>query len=210
MTMLLPAMVAPAFHSVPDHDETWGAEAVGIAELAGLTLDAEQRLILDAMYARRHGRLAARDVGIVVSRQNLKTVCLQAAALADLFLFDDRLIVWTAHLFDTAQEAFRDIVNLIDGSADLSRQIKTIHRARGDEGVELRNGARLAFMARSKNAGRGLSGDKVILDEAFALNAAEMGALFLTLSASPEPQVRYASSAGKLESIGPAGHQRPR
>jgi hypothetical protein len=195
-------LVAPAYRWVPDHRLTRGRDAVDLAALAGLVLDGEQALALDVMFAERaDGKLATFESALICARQNMKTVTFQAAALADLFLFEARLVVWTAHLFDTAQEAFRDIVALIDGCAYLSREVRKVSRSRGEEGVELTSGARLNFLARSKTGGRGLSGDRVFLDEAFALSPAEMGSLLPTLSARPDPQVRYGSSAG-LESSG--------
>lgn len=199
----LPAdtLVAPAFRCVPDHVATSGSEAADLAESAGLVLDPEQRLILDVLLAEGPGgRWAAFEAAVIMARQNGKTRGLQALAIADLFLFGADLIVWTAHLFDTAQEAFRDIVALIDGAPHLSREVKRVHRARGDEGIELRDGRRLNFLARSKTGGRGLTGDRVVLDEAFALSPSEMGSLLPTLSARPNPQVVYASSAGMVTS----------
>jgi hypothetical protein len=44
-------------------------------------------------------------------------------------------------------------------------------------------------MARSKGAGRGFTGHKIILDEAYALDDKHMAALFPTLTAVPDPQV---------------------
>src|SRR6185369_12027837 len=58
---------------------------------------------------------------------------------------------------------------------------------------------RLIFKARTKGGGRGLTGNKVILDEAFALLPTHMGALLPTLSAVEDPQVLYGSSAGKAD-----------
>lgn len=199
--MTTATLVEPAFRWVPEHVGTSGPEAADLAESAGLTLDPEQRLVLDALLAETAGgRWAALEAVVVMARQNGKTRGLQALVLADLFLFGAELTVWTAHLFDTAQEAFRDIVALVDGAPHLSRKVKHVHRARGDEGIELVDGRRLNFLARSKTGGRGLSGDRVILDEAFALGASEMGSLFPTLSARPNPQVVYASSAGMVTS----------
>lgn len=195
-------LVRPAHHWVPEHTLTRGRDVVDLAALAGLVLDGEQAMAMDALFAEKPGdKPAAFEAAVICARQNMKTVAFQAAALADLFLFEQRLVVWTAHLFDTAQEAFRDIVALVDGCQYLSREVRKVSRSRGEEGIELTSGARLNFLARSKTGGRGLSGDKVFLDEAFALSPAEMGSLLPTLSARPAPQVRYGSSAG-LESSG--------
>lgn len=207
MSLAAPSLVAPAFHTVPPHASSAGAEAADLAALSGITPDAEQRLILDAIYAQQapgtsfqSGRWAALECAVIASRQNIKTSTLLMAAKADLFLFDARLVIWTAHLFQTAAEAFLDFKNLIDGNAHLSRKVRRITEAAGNQGVELMSGGRIKFLARSKASGRGMSGDAVFFDEAYALTPAEIGALIPTLSARPNPAVRYGSSAGRIES----------
>ncbi len=201
------SLIAPAFHTVPRSVGSAGREAADLAALSGFIPDAEQRLILEALYAEaepgsnfQSGRWSALESAIIASRQNVKTSSMLMAALSDLFLFDARLVIWTAHLFSTAAEAFLDFKNLIDGNAHLSRKVRRITEAAGNQGVELMSGSRIKFLARSKASGRGMSGDAVFFDEAYALSAAEIGALIPTLSARPNPAVRYGSSAGRLES----------
>jgi len=197
-------LVEPAYRWVPDHAVgSAGSEAADLAELGGIVLDPEQRLMLDAILSEdRDGLWASIDSVVICPRQNGKTVVLQAVALADLFLFDARLVTWTAHLFPTAQEAFRDLEGIITGTPEFSRRLKKngISRANGEEGFELLGDRRLQFAARSKTRGRGLTGDRVILDEAFAIGATELGSLYPTLSARPNPSVVYASSAGMIGS----------
>ena len=203
------ALVEPAYRWLPERVTTLGDEAADLAESAGMALTPEQRLALQDMYGvKRGGKWAALEVALICSRQNLKTYVFRAAAIADLFLFDARLVIWTAHLYDTAQEAFRDITATIEGSDDLRRRVKRISNSHGDEGIELLSGQRLNFLARSKTGGRGLSGDVVFLDEGFALDATVMGALFPTLSAISNPQVRVGSSAGHLTSQILRGYRR--
>lgn len=207
MSLAAPSLVVPAFRTVPPHVSTGGAEAADLAALSGFAPDAEQRMVLDAVYAEsvpgtnfQAGRWSALECVVVSARQNIKTSSLLMCALSDLFIFDARLVIWTAHLFSTAAEAFLDFKNLIDGNAHLSRKVKRVTEAAGNQGVELMNGARIKFLARSKASGRGMSGDAVFFDEAYALTAAEIGALIPTLSARPNPSVRYGSSAGRIES----------
>lgn len=189
--------VPPAHLWVPPHASSSGADAADLAASAGLILDGEQRLILDTLLAEKaDGYWAAFEAGVVMARQNGKTIALQALALFKLFLLQDRLTVWTAHEYPTAAEAFRDIEVLIDGAPHLKRKVKHVSKTNGEEGFELHSGARLNFRARSKKAGRGLSGNTVILDEAFALTGSHMGSLLPTLRAVPNSQVVYASSAG--------------
>lgn len=195
-------IVRPAHLWVPEAAiSSSGGEAADLAEMAGMHLDPEQRLAVDAILSERaDGTWAGIDSAIICPRQNMKTFILKAIALSDLFLFDARLVIWSAHLFPTAQEAFRDLENIISGTPEFSRRVKRIDRANGEEGIELVGDRRLKFKARSKTGGRGLTGDRVILDEAFAIGPSEIGSLYPTLSARPNPSVVYASSAGMLGS----------
>lgn len=187
----------PRIASVPPYVGTDGQEAVELAASAGLHLDDWQAWVLtESLGYRADDKWAATEVGLLVPRQNGKGSILEARELAGLFLLGERLITHTAHEFKTAQEAFLRIKTLIEGTDDLRRRVKTIRTSHGEEGIELLDGRRLRFLARSKGSGRGFTGDVVILDEAYALTSAMMAALLSTLSARPNPQIWYTSSAG--------------
>lgn len=192
-------LVDPAYLTGPIYHATFGPEVADLAATAGITPDPEQQLALDHIFGiDKHGKSAAFEAAVICARQNLKTATFKMAALGWLFITDQNLIVWSAHEFPTAEEAFRDMEILIDGCAPLSRRIKKIHRK--NPGIELTTGQRLNFKARTTSGGRGLTGDKVVLDEAFALRKSHMGALLPTLSVVPDPQVIYGSSAAKHDS----------
>lgn len=197
----MPPLVEPAFKTFPPYSQTLGPEVADLAALAGFAPDPEQRLALDLIFALNdQGKSAAFEFAVVVARQNLKTGVFKQAALGWLFITDQRLVVWSAHEFSTTQEAFRDMAALIEGCSYLSRRVKRIYRGNGDESIELMSGQRLLFKARTKTGGRGLTGDKVVLDEAFALQPDHMGSLMPTLSVRPDPQLVYGSSAGLARS----------
>lgn len=152
---------------------------------------------------RQGGKWAALEAVLVACRQNIKTHVFKAVALADLWLFDAELVVWSAHEFNTTMEAFRDLDILIDGCPLLSKRVKRRVNSNAETGFELSTGQRLRFKARTKTGGRGLTGTRVILDEAFALQAGHMGSLLPTLSAKSvegNPQILYGSSAGRVDS----------
>lgn len=194
-------LVEPAYRSGPAVGRTLGPEVADLAALAGFAPDPEQRFVLDLIFALDgQGRSAAFEVALIAPRQNLKTGAFKQAALGWMFLTDQRLVVWSAHEFRTAQEAFRDVAALVDGCSWLSRRVKRVSYANGEEAIELSTGSRLIFKARTKSGGRGLSGDRVVLDEAFALRPDHLGALLPTLSVHPDPQVVYGSAAGGAES----------
>lgn len=197
-------LVEPAFRSVPTYTRTFGPVVADLAATAGLPPDPEQELALDALFALRPDNTAAAfEFAVICSRQNLKTALFEMCALGWLYITEQRLIIWSAHEFSTAQEAFRNLSSRIESTPVLSRRLKPngIRAGAGTEAIELSTGQRVRFKARTKSGGRGLTGDKVVLDEAFALQASHMGALFPLLSARPDPQVVYGSSAGLAESF---------
>ena len=65
----------------------------------------------------------------------------------------------------------------------------------GAEYVELDSGARIAFTTRSASAGRGLAVDRLVVDEAEDLPAAEVGALAPTVFSRPRAQSLYFGTA---------------
>jgi len=179
----------------PRYTYSSGADAVDLAAMAGLRLDPWQQLVLEyALGERPDGKWAAFEVAVIVARQNGKGAILEALELAGLFLFGEQLILHSAHEYRTAMEAFRRVRDLIDGCRDLRRKVAKVINTNGEEGIELRSGARLKFTARSKAAGRGFSADRLIWDEAFALSEDQVDAQMPTLSARPNPQIIYTSS----------------
>jgi hypothetical protein len=191
----------PRVSSHPSYRSSAGTEAIELARMAGLLLDDWQQHVLEvALGERADGKWASFEVGMIVGRQNGKGAVLEARELAGLFLFGEQLILHSAHEFKTAQEAFRRVLALIQNTPDLDKLVARVRTSHGEEGVELKSGARLRFVARSTGSGRGFSGDLVILDEAYNLPGSAMGALLPTMAARPNPQVWYASSAGKEDS----------
>ena len=185
----------PRIRTVPPYPTSAGREAIDLAASAGLILDDwQQDVLIDSLGERPDGLWSAFEVGLVVPRQNGKGAIIEARELAGMFLFGEKMILHSAHEFKTAAEAFRRILGWIENSDDLRKRVKKVMHTHGAEGIELRNGARLHFVARNKGSGRGFSGDLNILDEAFALTADQLAALLPTMSARPNPQIWYTST----------------
>jgi hypothetical protein len=185
----------PRVSNYPTYVDSAWQEAVGLAASAGLHMDAWQQYVLrHSLGERADGSWSAFEVGLIVSRQNGKGSVLEARELAGLLLFGDRLILHTAHELKTAMEHKRRIESLFLNYDDLRKRVKRVVNSNGDEGIEFTNGSRLRFVARSRGSGRGFSGDLIVLDEAFALTAEQVGALMPTLSARPNPQIWYTTS----------------
>ena len=192
----------PRVSSVPEFSVSEGEDCVKFAAAAGLFLDPwQQDVIVGSMGLRTSGRWAARHVGLLVPRQNGKGSILEARELYGLFASDERLIIHSAHKYDTSQKHFARLMTLIESSPDLERHIRRLFRSPGKEMIELRDGSVLQFKARTiSGTARGFTGDLVILDEAMYLPEEAVDAMLPTSSAVPNPQTWITSSAGNESS----------
>lgn len=179
----------PRVLTAPPGSEDAGQEAVDLADIAGLRLDEWQRLVLVTGMRQAGGRWAASRVGCWVPRQNGKGAIIEARVLAGLFLLREPLIIWSAHRYNTAQEGFLRIRTLIEQTPDLNRQVHRFWTAAGEQGISLKSGPRLRFLARSRTSGRGWGAPCVIWDEAQELTAEQVAAMLPTISAQPDAQV---------------------
>lgn len=201
-------IVAPALFSR-------GPEAIELAGIAGITLDPwQQQLLHDGLgVIAKPGHAepdltdpttwnwAAFEAGVELSRQNGKSAVLEVRALAGVYLFGERLVVYSAHKGETAMEAFRRLDDVVHSDPELAAEVLKVSNTNGKEFIRLRNGATIKFRTRTSGGGRGLSGDCVILDEAQDLGPLEHGALMPVVSARPNPQLWYAGSAGDQDSV---------
>ncbi len=189
-------LVEPAYLWTPPRAGSLVDEVADLSETVGRILDPEQRLAVDALTSvDEAGKWTSLNNLVVCPRQNLKTFVMECIVLTKLFVWDEKLIMWTAHEFATAEESFKHFDELIGSYDHLSRRVRRIGRENGAEEFELHSGSVLRFRARTKSGGRGISGDTVVLDEAFALQAHHMGSLIPTMSARRNPQALYGSSA---------------
>jgi hypothetical protein len=191
----------PRIAIVPPYTQTLGPQVTKIAGYAGIRLDAAQQLVIDAFCGYRpDGKWTAFEGCVFAPRQNLKTELLIARIIAGLYLFREKLIVFSAHRANTTAEVFRRVREAIEGSPQLAVYLARVSNKSGAETIELTTGHRLQCVARSTNTGRGFVGDTVLLDEAMNLDADHMGGLMPMLSTKPNPQLLYALSFGDEES----------
>jgi len=208
-SLLAKRLVEPTWLHHPIYVDTFGPAVCDINATANFAPDPEQELILNLIFAiNEQGKSAAFEVDIIGPRQNFKTGVIKQAELGWLYVTEERLIVHSAHELDTTAEAFRELAELIENTPSLSKYLLPtrgerpgISEGNGRWSIELDTGQRVKYKARTKGGGRGLTGNKVVLDEAFALQPTHMGALLPTLAAVPDPQVVKASSAGKSDSV---------
>lgn len=196
------ALVPPAFMSGPEWHDTLGGESAELVTLAGFPPNPEQRLCLDHSYGfDRRGRLVDFEIAIIAARQNLKTGFLIQRGLTDAFLIGVPVTVWSAHEFKTTEESYIQLKAIIEACPDLDNRVFKMPQGKGDQSIILRGkgrgtlGPRIVFKARTNVGGKGLAGDRIYLDEAFALKAVHMGSLMPLMSTRRNAQIIYPSSA---------------
>lgn len=186
--------LAPTFRRVPDGDETAGAEAIDLARSYGVPLDDWQADIVRGILRESNGTWACSQAGLVVSRQNGKGQILLALELFGLLVLGEQ-ILHTAHAVKTSSDAFRRLWTVLQAHEDLAALVVRHSQQIGMEYVKLANGGRISFTTRSASAGRGLSIDRLVIDEAEDLPAAEVGALAPTVFSRPHAQSLYFGTA---------------
>jgi len=189
---------APLHRHRPPDRWTYGDIAARVGADLGLPPDAEQRALLDMIYAERApNRPAAFEVLVIGPRQNIKTSTLGIAGLADMFIFGVQKHLWSAHLDDTAKNTFADFKEWIGRNPEYDEQVQFYEGHQDRSIVHRETGARIDFGSRTGKGKRGLTGvSRVTLDEALYLQPSHIGAIYPTMLTRPGAQVRVASSAG--------------
>lgn len=158
-----------------------------------------QAFLLEAwMGITPDGRWAAPIVGNETSRQQGKTRCIQGRSAAEM-LFYDGTVIYTAQLQKTSTETFEEMANLMDTRA-LRKFLAPngIRTALGREEIRLKSGARMKFLARTRNGGNGQHGSLLIFDEAQYLEPQSQGSFLGAISACKTrhgPQTIYNGNA---------------
>ena len=183
----------PSVRIVPDYQATDGSRAERILRSGGLILDPWQSEVLfDWMAIGPGGKWISKTCGGSVPRQNGKTGLLEGRAQAGMLLYNEQ-VIYTAHLQKTATETFEEMASFFD-TPKLRKYIKDIKTALGREQIILNSGARVKYLARTRNGGRGQHGDLLIFDEAQELNMDAQASFIPAISASLNPQVIYAGT----------------
>lgn len=110
-------------------------------------------------------------------------------------------VIYTAHLQKTATETFEEMAVFFD-SSKTRKYVKDIKTAIGREQIILKSGARIKFLARTRNGGRGQHGDLLIFDEAQELDENQQSSFLPAISASLNPQTIYVGTPPDPEALG--------
>lgn len=191
----------PCVRIAPKYDKTDGVSAAKLLRLGGMILDPWQSDILDDWMAVSPGmKWMCRTCGGSVPRQNGKTGLVAGRAEAGMMLYNEQ-VLYTAHLQKTATETFEEMAAFFDSDA-LRKYLKDVKTALGREQIILKSGARVKFLARTRNGGRGQHGDLLIFDEAQELDTDAQASFLPAISASLNPQTLYVGTPPDPNCVG--------
>lgn len=180
----------PSVRIVPQYESTDGVRAERVLRAGKFILDPWQLEGLnDWMSFTEDGKWICGTCGLSVPRQNGKSGLVEGRAEAGMVLYNEQ-VIYTAHLQKTATETFEEMAAFFE-SAKLKPRVKDIKTAIGREQIILKTGARIKFLARTRNGGRGQHGDLLIFDEAQELDYDAQASFIPAISASLNPQVIY-------------------
>lgn len=156
----------------------------------------------------------ASDDGLFLAGRDLvathNTVILEARDLAGLFLLQEKVMLHTAHEYRTAVSTYRRVKEHIEnGGSSLPVPLDkirfrenttetsiTIPKITNKAGKVTHSGSFLQFTPRTSGAGRGLTVELLVVDEAYAYTSAQASALDYTQNQSQNPQLIVTSSTG--------------
>ena len=179
----------PSVRIVPSYDQTDGERAERVLRAGRFYLDPWQLEGLNDWMSFKDDTWVCSTCGCSVPRQNGKSGLVQARANAGMVLYNEE-VIYTAHLQKTATETFEEMASFFD-TPKLKPKVKDIKTAIGREQIILKSGARVKFLARTRNGGRGQHGDLLIFDEAQELDYDAQASFIPAISASLRPQVIY-------------------
>jgi hypothetical protein len=148
------------------------------------------------------GSLRFRTVVVLIARQNGKSTLSQVLALWFMIVWGWPLVMGTAQDLETAEEVWQGAVDLVEEDDELSKLLKRVVKVNGKKALELKAGSRYKVKAANRRAGRGFTGNLIMLDELREhQNWEAWGAITKTTMAQLEALVLALSNAGDMTSI---------
>jgi len=158
--------------------------------------------LVHALELREEGGLRFRTVVLLMARQNGKSTISQVIALWFMYVYGAPLVIGTAQDLDVAEEIWQGAVDLVEDTPELDALKAQVIRVNGKKSLVLTSGERYKVKAANRRAGRGLSGDVVLLDELREHQSWDAwGAITKTTMARQQALVLAMSNAGDATSV---------
>lgn len=163
---------------------------------SGLTVDTiKDRGRLDPIFRFR-------KVVVLVGRQNGKSTLSQVLALFFMYVLGVELVLGTAQDLDTAEEVWEGALDIIEETPELKQLAAHTLKVNGKKTIRLKTGERYKVKAANRRAGRGLSGDLILLDELREHQSWDAwAAVTKTTQARPAALILALSNAGDATSL---------
>jgi hypothetical protein len=159
----------------------------------------QESIVLSCLATDQEERLLIPSPVVIAPRRNGKTHVGIVLALWTA-LVEERRVLWTAHLGDTARASWEEMIGAVIGSP-WERMIDRISRGKGDERLIVGRG-QIMIRARTSAGARGMETDLLILDEGLELTDEHLAAL------SPIVARPVAQGTGQILVLSSAGHGR--
>lgn len=191
--------------SVP-YEYSDGDDAEALIESIGFELYPWQKTIVTDLLGRdKNDNLTTTSAGILVPRQNGKNFLLYARVFYGI-VANQELIWWTSHEVKSFRKDFEWLLENIfenEHHPEYNALVKRIRRTNGQEAIELVNGGRISFSARTHATSRGQSEDVIIFDEAQELTDDQFAPVRMIVRASEKsPQLIYTGTPPNENSHG--------
>jgi hypothetical protein len=148
------------------------------------------------------GGLRYRTVILLMARQNGKSTLSQVLALWFMYVYGKPLVIGTAQDLDVAEEIWQGAVDLVEETPELDALKAHVVKVNGKKSLVLTTGERYKVKAANRRAGRGLTGDLVLLDELREHQSWDAwGAITKTTMARDQALVFALSNAGDSTSV---------
>ncbi|CAN7241198.1 hypothetical protein LJR045_000976 [Microbacterium sp. LjRoot45] len=180
-----------------------GFEVIDFAfEVLNVVLLPWQRAALIRMLElNEDGSLRFRTVLVLVARQNGKSTLAQVLTIWLLFVWGWPLALGTAQDLDVAEALWEEVVDIVHEDEELRSLVAGVTKVNGKKSLNLTSGSKYKVKAANRRAGRGLSGNLVLLDELREHQSWDAwGAITKTTMARAEALILALSNAGDVTS----------
>lgn len=206
--------IRDGFGTVIQEATTWGYSAIQFAEeILELELFPWQRwLLLHLLELNEHGGLRFQTGVVLIARQNGKSTLSQVLSLWFMVVQKWPLVLGTAQDLNTAEEVWEGGVALLQNDPELNALIERVIQVNGKKTLvltdpdrapdEKKRKLRWLVKAANRKAGRGLSGNLILMDELREQqNWAAWSAITKTTQAQDNLLILALSNAGDATSV---------